>query len=327
MYYLYLRLSRSNTLNRSCNLTTLSNDTLRPLNTFTRVPPVTEGVFARLEPMLKVFLASNNLNALPEALFNLPHVTVLSLRANEIQDLNPAIGRLKNLTELNLSQNRLQYLPYEILDLFLEDSNLQTFQIHPNPFHEPQLSTTADNKKNVIPRYPFRQNRPRRTAICGISPDQIRRSFHPQWKLTYKARTQVRYLDMNGSEMQGPRFSNQSLFGPQKFPNGIPLADVDDIPTPPRGRGNPVCRVPSLLEVALNACSQSFDVTALALLLPKFCPETFPILLANAAAKKEDVEYDEDGKDLLVRHFAVAFRVDGRRPDCALRGFVLDGSV
>jgi len=175
MYYLYSRLSRSNTLHRSCNLTTLSNDTLRPLNTFTRVPPVTEGVFARLEPMLKVFLASNNLNALPEALFNLPHVTVLSLRANEIQDLNPAIGRLKNLIELNLSQNRLQYLPYEILDLFSEDSNLQTFQIHPNPFHEPQLSTTADDKKNVIPRYPFRQNRPRRAAICGISPDQIRR--------------------------------------------------------------------------------------------------------------------------------------------------------
>lgn len=274
---------------RSRNLTYLSNATIRPLAAFTRVPPVTEGVFARLDPRLKIFLASNRLSTLPEELFNLRNLTVLSLRGNKIHELPPAIGRLHKLTELNISQNSLQYLPFEILDLFSDTSRLQSFQIHPNLFHERQCPTTKVNEAHQKTTYqtsPENNVRPRRGAICAISPHR-RRSWHPQWKVVYTARTEVRYMDINGAHMKGPTLSNHTLFGPRKFPNGIPIADANDAPIPPNPRGNVISRVPSLLELALASCSRTPQLPYLASELPEDCPESFHGLLGLAVAKKE----------------------------------------
>lgn len=273
---------------RSRNLTHLSNATIRPLAAFTRVPPVTEGVFARLDPKLKIFLASNRLTTLPEELFNLPNLRVLSLRGNKIHELPPAIGRLHNLRELNISQNSLQYLPFEILDLFSDTSRLQSFQIHPNLFHERQcLQDESGDLENVSNNDLEKRARPRRGAICGILPPHRRRSWHPQWKISYKARTDVRYLDINGAHMKGPTLSNHTLFGPRKFPNGIPTVDPSDVPTPPTPRGHGISRVPSLLELALRACSRTPQLPYLTSELPEDCPESFISLLGLVAAKKE----------------------------------------
>lgn len=243
--------------------------------------------------MLKIFLASNRLSKLPEELFNLEHLTVLSLRSNRIYELPPAIGRLHNLTELNISQNRLQYLPFEILDLFSDTSHLQSFQIHPNLFHEPQYPAVENSgthpEEGEVAEETVSGNSttPRHRATYGVSPDERQRTWHPQWRVSYRCRTEVRYLDINGAHIKGPTLSNHTLFGPRKFPSGVPIVGANDIPTPPTPRGNDISRVPSLLEVALNACSRTPHLPYLASELPEDCPESFSGLLALVAEKKE----------------------------------------
>jgi hypothetical protein len=273
----------------SRDLTHLSNAAVRPLLAFTKVPPVTEGVFARLDPKLKIFLASNRLTTLPEELFNLHNLRVLSLRGNNLHELPAAIGRLHKLTELNISQNSLQYLPFEILDLFSDTSRLQSFQIHPNLFHEQlcHVPETTRADQDSPSNDPENKTRPRRGAICGILPPHRWRSWHPQWRVSYKARTEIRYLDINGTHLKGPTLSDHTPFGPQKFPNGVPVADPDDIPTPPTPRSSGISRVPSLLELALRACSRTPELPYLASALPKDGPESFVDLLDLVVAKKE----------------------------------------
>ncbi|KAH8601798.1 hypothetical protein B0O99DRAFT_588976 [Bisporella sp. PMI_857] len=269
----------------SRNLTVLSNDTIRPLSTFTRNLTFAIDVFDELNPNLKIFLASNRLNYLPEELFNLERLTVLSIRDNDIYEIPPVIARLQNLNELNISQNKLQYLPYEILDLFSANCHLTGFQIHPNPFLEPHFppeeEAGSDEEVEVIPVVQT-QSRPRRGAIWpGLQ------NWHPEWKISYQARSEIRYLDFNGAHLQGPNFSRNTLFGPGTPTNGIPIAKCDDVPQPPNTRGYMVSRAPSLLEVALNACAQSSDLPNLSAMLPDLSPEYFPGLLAYASAKKE----------------------------------------
>ena len=276
---------------RSRGLTSLSNAVIRPLAAFSRVPPVTAGVFSRIEPMLKIFLASNSLQTLPAELFNLESLTVLTLRANQIHELPPGIGKLCNLQELNLAQNSMQYLPFEILDLFSDKHCLQSLTIHPNPFYEPrypkqEVEQSIEGQAACEGRLEY-GNRPRRGALCRISVDKRRRSFHPQWRVSYKARTEVRFLDINGSHLKGPVFSNQTLFGPLKPLNGVPVAGIGDKPKPPSTRGSQLSHAPSLLEIALKACSRTSQLPYLRLMLPEPYPEYFPKLFSTAAAKKD----------------------------------------
>ncbi|TVY53542.1 Glucose-repressible alcohol dehydrogenase transcriptional effector [Lachnellula cervina] len=274
----------------SRGLTTLSNATIRPLATFTPVPPVIQGVFSQMEPDLKVFLAANALTTLPGELFKLECLKVLSLRANLFRELPPAIGTLHNLKELNISQNRLRYLPFEILELFSVDSHLESLMLHPNPFYEAKFPTTDEEMKEVHYKIGLgsqTRTRPRRGAICCVPPDLGRRSWHPRWKLTCKARTQVRYLDTNGSLVKGPVFPDLTARGSSSVHKSLLVADASDLCTPPAPRGNHLSRAPSLLEVSLNACSQSSQLPNLPSYLPEDGPAYLPGLLADVAAKKE----------------------------------------
>jgi hypothetical protein len=269
---------------------TLSNATIRPLATFTPVPPVIRGVFSQMEPDLKVFLAANALTSLPGELFKLEYLKVLSLRANFFRELPPAIGNLHNLKELNISQNRLRYLPFEILELFSVGSHLESLLLHPNPFYEAKFTAADEEMEEVHYKIGLgsqTRTRPRRGAICCVSPDLGRRSWHPRWKLTYKARTEIRYLDANESLVKGPVFPDLTARGSSSVHKSLPVADANDTCTPPPPRGNHLSRAPSLLEVSLNACSQSSQLPNLPSYLPEDGPEYLPGLLAKAAAKKE----------------------------------------
>ncbi|TVY37418.1 Glucose-repressible alcohol dehydrogenase transcriptional effector [Lachnellula subtilissima] len=271
-------------------LMTLSNATIRPLATFTPVPLVIQGVFSQMEHDLKVFLAANALTTLPAELFKLEGLKVLSLRANLFRELPPAIGNLHNLKELNISQNRLRYLPFEILELFSVDSHLESLMLHPNPFYEAKFPTPDEEMQEVhykIGPGSQTRTRPRRGAICCVPPDLGRRSWHPRWKLTCKARTEVRYLDTNGSLVKGPVFPDLTARGSSSVHRSLPVADASDMCTPPPPRGNHLSRAPSLLEVSLNACSQSSQLPNLPSYLPEDGPAYLPGLLANVAAKKE----------------------------------------
>lgn len=238
-------------------------------------------------------MGSNNLKTLPGELFKLDRLAVLSLRGNQLNELPPGIGKLRNLRELNISHTALRYLPYEILDLFSEDSRLQNLQVHPNPFFEPTPSTDPERDEEPEGAGPYKigisSTRPRRGAICGIRPDQRRRSWNsqwpwqPQWKVSYKYRSEIRYLDISGRRVKGFDISPKPGFSS----NLIPIADIHDRPKPPSIRTSTLSRAPSLLEVSLNACAQTNQLQHIGSLLPDESPSHLSDLLAKAAAKKE----------------------------------------
>jgi hypothetical protein len=251
-----------------------------------------EGVFSRLEPKLKIFLASNHLTTLPGELFNLDRLTVLSIRGNRINELPPGVGHLHSLKQLNIAQNRLCHLPFEILDLFSDTSRLQSYQFHPNPFHEPLYPPTNKDNEVASEEVPIKiglrnRTRPNRRAICYISPDQRRISWHPEWKVIYQARTEVRFLDNSGALLKGPTLSTDPLLSLRDNEHAVPVADVDDIPKPPTPRGNNLSRAPSLLEVALNACSRTPQLPYLSSYLPEYSPGYLSDLLEKTSVKKE----------------------------------------
>jgi hypothetical protein len=246
-----------------------------------------------LEPKLKLFLASNNLTALPEELFHLDRLTALSLRGNTLQELPPGIGNLRNLKELNISLNLLKYLPFEILDLFSNTGRIQNIQIHPNPFYQPQFSQDEEFLEGEPEGARFKiglgsptRPRGRRGAICSVLPD-AQRSWHPQWKASFQARTDVRYFDSYGGLVKGPTFPKQNNDDAQNYHNFIPTTNLKLAPVPPAPRGSLLSRAPSLVEVALKACVRTPQFPLLASLLPEESPPYLLDLLTEAAAQKE----------------------------------------
>ncbi|KAL5513082.1 hypothetical protein ACEPAH_3480 [Sanghuangporus vaninii] len=89
------------------------------------------GKLGHREDEIHLFLGRNNITSLPNELFNLDALVVLSLRANGLTELPPLICQLRNLRELNVANNKLRYLPSEILSL-----NLRSLAVDPNPFEE-----------------------------------------------------------------------------------------------------------------------------------------------------------------------------------------------
>ena len=92
--------------------------------------------YESLAPFLQLFLSSNALRTLPPELWNLQHLSVLSLRNNKLTELPPCITKLHNLVELNLAGNRLRWLPWELLRLVGPKGNLRRLNVHPNPLFE-----------------------------------------------------------------------------------------------------------------------------------------------------------------------------------------------
>ncbi len=126
--------------------------------------------------------------------------------------------------------------------------------------------------------------RPRHDMIRCISPDQERRSWHSHWKVTYQARSEIRYLDINGSLLKGPKFATNDY---ESSPISIPVANIKDTPEHPAPRGNMVSRAPSLLEAVLNGCVRHPQASFLALHLHEDAPSYLPEILSRALVKKE----------------------------------------
>ncbi|GJJ11455.1 hypothetical protein Clacol_005688 [Clathrus columnatus] len=92
---------------------------------------------------LELYLMGNRINALPQELFELDRLVVLSLRGNKLTSLPPAIRRLRSLRELNIANNSIKFLPAEIQEL-----QLNTLHLHPNPFEIlPDMSTRLHDKR------------------------------------------------------------------------------------------------------------------------------------------------------------------------------------
>ncbi|KAH9954662.1 hypothetical protein BC827DRAFT_1241677 [Russula dissimulans] len=94
---------------------------------------------------LMIFLANNEITALPPEFFKLSNLTVLSLRNNNLEDLPPEIAQLQALKDLDVVNNNLRFLPAEMTTM-----TLTNFNVHTNPWHpDPAKAAPQDGPRAV----------------------------------------------------------------------------------------------------------------------------------------------------------------------------------
>lgn len=246
-------------------MTALSNATVEPLSGLVPIPVVTEGVaFEQRDPKLKLFLSSNNLMRLPGALFQLQHLTVLSLRGNGLTELPPAIGQLRNLKSLNVSLNKLQSLPAELLPLirtYGQGGRLTELLVHPNPYFSPEEKEGDDD-----------QERKREAARhVGDRPMRV-------------ARSPVHYMDSWGKTWSSFTLDPVALGACNLIPTeDVAVASV----APVEDTAATTARVPTLVSLALEACYRTPQLPQLPDLLPPDAPSRLARQLGKALALRD----------------------------------------
>ncbi|XP_036211617.1 leucine-rich repeat-containing protein 28 isoform X1 [Myotis myotis] len=94
-------------------------------NSLTTLP---ENLAQKLPNLVELYLHSNNIVVIPEAIGSLIKLQCLDLSDNALEIVCPEIGRLRALRHLRLANNQLQFLPPEVGDL----KELQTLDISTN---------------------------------------------------------------------------------------------------------------------------------------------------------------------------------------------------
>ncbi|XP_037688850.1 leucine-rich repeat-containing protein 28 isoform X1 [Choloepus didactylus] len=94
-------------------------------NSLTTLP---ENLAQKLPNLVELYLHSNNIVVVPEAIGSLAKLQCLDLSDNTLEIVCPEIGRLRALRHLRLANNQLQFLPPEVGDL----KELQTLDISSN---------------------------------------------------------------------------------------------------------------------------------------------------------------------------------------------------
>ncbi|KAK2591930.1 hypothetical protein QQS21_010372 [Conoideocrella luteorostrata] len=244
----------------SRGLEELSNETLSPLSSFSCVPVVAKDVaFEQKQPELKIILAMNRLRLVPGALFDLEHLTILSVRGNKLTEIPPAIAKLSNLRELNVSQNRLRSLPAELLELFQKD--LRNLTLHPNPFFETATPIEFPSIDDALSEHIVG----RLVARCvGRSPLQISDSAGRVLS-TFKFPTYDQSNKVSVTPLPSKEADDSESIGPE------PLRPS---------------RVPSLVEVALRSCYSTTELPE----LPHYIPDGLSHLreLLERAVQQKD---------------------------------------
>lgn len=245
--------------NRAQGLQHISNGTISLISQIARIPSVEKGVpFEHQDPELHLFLWSNQLTQVPGAVFNLDHLTILSLRGNSLTELPPAILKLKKLQTLNVSLNNLKYLPIELLELIYDpESSLETLMLHPNPWYQPEGGEEPDA--------PWSSEKADRTypgpGPKGRGSRWLFRGSHKGPYLDGKlwARSPVEFKDTKGAAY--------SAFRVRPDDRTLPTEDLNSEPAPPMQNTAQqrillsaevkTTKVPSLMELALQASSRN----------------------------------------------------------------------
>lgn len=94
-------------------------------NSLTTLP---DTLAQKLPNLIELYLHSNNIVFIPEAIGSLARLQSLDLSNNALQLLCPEIGRLRSLRHLRLSNNQLKCLPLELGDL----QDLETLDLSMN---------------------------------------------------------------------------------------------------------------------------------------------------------------------------------------------------
>ncbi|XP_071256421.1 leucine-rich repeat-containing protein 28-like isoform X4 [Salvelinus alpinus] len=80
-------------------------------NSLTTLP---DNLAQKLPNLIELYLHSNNITCVPEAIGNLSRLQSLDLSDNALQVICPEIGRLRSLRHLRLANNQLNYLPPDL---------------------------------------------------------------------------------------------------------------------------------------------------------------------------------------------------------------------
>ncbi|XP_061621395.1 leucine-rich repeat-containing protein 28 [Phyllopteryx taeniolatus] len=131
-------------------------------NSLTTLP---DNLAQKLPNLIELYLHSNNIVIIPEAIGNLARLQSLDLSSNALLLLCPEVGRLRSLRHLRLSNNQLKSLPPEIGDLqFLETLDVSVNQLVslPNRLHRCsslQYLSADHNLLSHVPRHLCRLTR------------------------------------------------------------------------------------------------------------------------------------------------------------------------
>ncbi|KAI1472472.1 uncharacterized protein F4812DRAFT_409022 [Daldinia caldariorum] len=284
------------------------------------VPPIAEDFpFQDKEPSISLFLSNNPLSHAPGAIFNLENLTFLTLRNTNITELPPSIGKLRNLRTLNISLTRLQCLPGELLDLLRFPSKLETLNIHPNPFLQPdsfeydavvdEVWDESKHEQAVLFQDQLTQSDGRKVRFwldkqydhTVQSKVHSNRNLHGSlWEMVALARTPIQYSDSQGvviSTYKLPVSKSTTADSPvyDNADHPASIIQTEDLrlsPELPRlGRNRPSVneqsRVPSLFELALQSCLKSGRLHDLPSYLPSNAPPHFTELLYQLADRSE----------------------------------------
>ncbi|KAJ6092771.1 hypothetical protein N7486_008060 [Penicillium sp. IBT 16267x] len=231
------------------NLRNIPSGLLQPLQHLTKLPsveqaPLSENVYSSLQPFLSIYLPGNSLAQLPDELFELSGLKVLSVRNNELHEIPYTVQKLKKLEVLNVSVNRLAYLPWELLRL-LQHGELKHMTACPNPFPSIEEAAVAKwhrepekkTKNQPYDEYDSEQDEPEITLdtprfdVYEDSPPA------DAWTTIHVATGPTTRLDMEGRPIEENPASNMI----------IPSSD-------------PISTAPSLREVALRAVCKLPDL-------------------------------------------------------------------
>ena len=264
-------------------------------------------------PAVKLILSGNRLRSVPSAIFDLEHLTVLSLRGNKLTELPGSISRLHNLTELNVANNRLRWLPYELLSLLREHQKLEHLTVHPNPFlqglPQPRVDVTqgleypitdvelhrlGDNIRSRSSNHNVQDNDSRLLWILQVYEQHRKRRFPQNRSDDGENRERMQwveplYVSKSSVAFHNPDGSLASRSAPASglipLTNTIFPASVEGtVALPPTGVT--ASSVPSLFEIALQACSASPFFPTIQALLPEDVPESVFRGLHIAADRK-----------------------------------------
>uniref|UniRef100_A0A8C1RRR2 Leucine rich repeat containing 28 n=1 Tax=Cyprinus carpio TaxID=7962 RepID=A0A8C1RRR2_CYPCA len=83
-------------------------------NSLTALP---DSLAQKLPNLIELYLHSNNIAIIPQAIGNLVKLQSLDLSDNALQVICPEIGQLRSLRHLRLANNQLKFLPQELGDL------------------------------------------------------------------------------------------------------------------------------------------------------------------------------------------------------------------
>lgn len=247
-------------------MNSVSNSTVSLLSGLVRIPTVIEDVeFEQPETSINLIMSNNRLIRVPTAIFELEHLTTLSLRGNKLVELPPSISQCKSLRTLNVSFNRLRYLPGELLELIKEGGSLRELHLFGNPFYvRKRITPQTDNPE---------EGNPEEGNPDDYGPSRL-------------YRTPVQYTDASGAVYSDFRLDDRKevdlepdwqLAPPRRQSTAAVAAARHQVPT----------RVPSLLELALRSASRaSKNDASLAAHLGPAGPDRLRALLDAAATDR-----------------------------------------